>query len=273
MVPQINSLNVIDVAAPCPADWNAMTGDERVRHCAQCDMNVYNLSEMTKDESLRLINEREGRLCVQFYRRADGTVITRDCPVGLRAIRQAVQRNLVRMWAKAVALSTALFVNGLFGRNAKADRPLIERPIPGPEAVLIRGDVCVVAPGPIPVLTIDGLKMTPPQTIKQYLHRCLAKEEQASYGMPDPDNKNALEEGVRQAWQAKVHDASFLPQPGSEEHTALATITAELLKKHPDVAQQVAARHLPRHIEEVHELRLGRIMIRPDRPLELPKAE
>src|SRR6516162_8887116 len=35
------------VASPCPADWNAMQGDDRVRFCGQCEKNVYNLSAMT----------------------------------------------------------------------------------------------------------------------------------------------------------------------------------------------------------------------------------
>jgi hypothetical protein len=38
---------------------------------------------MTEEEALKLVEEREGRLCVRFYQREDGTVITRDCPVGM----------------------------------------------------------------------------------------------------------------------------------------------------------------------------------------------
>jgi hypothetical protein len=39
----------LKIASPCPTSWNDMDGDERVR----------------------------------FYQREDGTVITRDCPVGM----------------------------------------------------------------------------------------------------------------------------------------------------------------------------------------------
>ena len=46
--------------------------------------NVYNLSDMTEEEALKLVEEREGRLCVRFYQREDGTVLTSDCPVGSR---------------------------------------------------------------------------------------------------------------------------------------------------------------------------------------------
>jgi hypothetical protein len=45
----------IRVATPCRADWNNMTGDERVRACAECNKNVYNLSNMTRVEDEALI--------------------------------------------------------------------------------------------------------------------------------------------------------------------------------------------------------------------------
>ena len=240
MKTKLTSLNVIDVAAPCPANWEAMTGDDRVRHCSQCEMNVYNLSEMTEREALQLVNQHEGRLCIQFYRRADGTMLTKNCPVGLKAIRKAVRRKITRLWASTAAVAGAIFFGGIVGRSCQAevldvveiDPKLIE---------VVKGKVCV---SPQPLLTYDGLKMMDAKTVKQYLHRCLTKEEQASYGMPDPDNKNALEEGVRQSWQAKVEDASYLPQRGTNEHNELSKITAELLKKHSEIALQILAPQL-----------------------------
>ncbi len=80
------------VASPCSADWEGMIGDARRRFCGQCELNVYNLSEMSRREAEDLINRTEGRLCVRFYRRADGTVLTKDCPIGLRAIRRKLSR-------------------------------------------------------------------------------------------------------------------------------------------------------------------------------------
>jgi hypothetical protein len=85
-----NPLNHVRVAAPCPADWDQMIGDERVRFCGQCSLNVFNLSSMTRSDAESLIARTEGRLCVRFYRRSDGSIITKDCPVGLRAIRRRV---------------------------------------------------------------------------------------------------------------------------------------------------------------------------------------
>jgi hypothetical protein len=77
-------LDNIRVAAPCKADWNQMVGDDRVRHCAQCDQDVFNLSAMTREEAEALIRDKRGELCARYYRRADGTILTQDCPTGLR---------------------------------------------------------------------------------------------------------------------------------------------------------------------------------------------
>lgn len=85
-------LEGLRVAAPCPADWEKMVGDERVRFCGQCSLHVYNLSGMTKREAEGLVANAEGRLCVRYYQRADGSVLTRNCPVGLRALRLRVSR-------------------------------------------------------------------------------------------------------------------------------------------------------------------------------------
>ena len=72
------------IASPCKAPWENMDGDDRVRFCRECNRNVYNLTAMTRREARRVIAEREGRLCVRFYQRRDGTVLTSDCPVGAK---------------------------------------------------------------------------------------------------------------------------------------------------------------------------------------------
>jgi hypothetical protein len=69
-----------------------MPGDDRVRHCQSCNLNVYNFSAMTEREIRRLVAEREGRLCARLYRRSDGTILTQNCPVGLRALTRRLSR-------------------------------------------------------------------------------------------------------------------------------------------------------------------------------------
>jgi hypothetical protein len=85
--PQLPLLDQVRVASPCNARWEDMTGDDKSRFCGKCEKNVYNLSAMTREEAELLVLEREGQLCARFYRRADGTMITQDCPVGVRRKR------------------------------------------------------------------------------------------------------------------------------------------------------------------------------------------
>jgi hypothetical protein len=85
-------LQNIRIASPCPADWEKMVGDERVRHCSECNLNVYNLSAMTEHQVKQLIAGSKGRVCARLYRRADGTVIMQDCPWSMRALKRRVSR-------------------------------------------------------------------------------------------------------------------------------------------------------------------------------------
>lgn len=100
-----NPLDSIKVASPCSADWDSMVGNNRQRHCGECQLDVYNLSGMTKKEAENLIMNSEGRLCARFYRRKDGTIITQDCPVGWAAMKQ----RMSKIWtAVASVLITAV---------------------------------------------------------------------------------------------------------------------------------------------------------------------
>jgi hypothetical protein len=80
-------LDSLRVASPCKANWDEMPGDERVRFCGKCEKNVYNLSAMSREEAAELVRAREGNLCARMFQRSDGTLISQDCPVGVRAKR------------------------------------------------------------------------------------------------------------------------------------------------------------------------------------------
>jgi hypothetical protein len=73
----------INIASPCPARWEDMGGDNRVRFCDHCRKNVYNISALTSTEAVALLESKKGNLCARIYQRTDGTVLTEDCPVGV----------------------------------------------------------------------------------------------------------------------------------------------------------------------------------------------
>lgn len=100
----MNTLHSIKIATPCTASWDQMQGDSRVRHCGDCNKNVFNLSAMPEAEASALLaGNTKGELCVRFYRREDGTVMTSDCGSSARAaVRQA--------WRKLPGVASLAFV-------------------------------------------------------------------------------------------------------------------------------------------------------------------
>jgi hypothetical protein len=94
-----------------------MPGDETVRHCQLCNLNVYNLSDMSEKEIYSLFRKKEGRLCIKIYKRRDGTLITDNCPRGLRAARNRLKIIVASIVAMLVTigLMQAAQAQGLVG--------------------------------------------------------------------------------------------------------------------------------------------------------------
>jgi hypothetical protein len=111
------TLDNIRVASPCLADWDAMYGDDRKRFCGDCKLNVYNISGMTRDEAEALFMNAEGRLCVRFYRRADGTILTSDCPVGWAKVKERTRLIVTAGFSMVMALFTGVLFASFFDRQ------------------------------------------------------------------------------------------------------------------------------------------------------------
>jgi hypothetical protein len=97
----------IRIASPCSADWNRMTGDECVRYCAECKLDVYNFLEMSDADIESIVSHHNGRLCARFYQRSDGTMLIRNCPVGLRAVVRRVSGFASAALAAVISVSPA----------------------------------------------------------------------------------------------------------------------------------------------------------------------
>ncbi|MDB4994971.1 MAG: hypothetical protein JWM74_2403 [Myxococcaceae bacterium] len=111
-------LESLRIAAPCPARWEDMIGDDRTRFCHGCAKDVHDLSKFTREEAEALLAEHGHGTCVRLTRRADGTVITGDCPVG-------TQRRRRRAAATALASSVALSVAAVCAYEPEA--PVLHR--------------------------------------------------------------------------------------------------------------------------------------------------
>lgn len=103
------TLDGLRIASPCSASWDGMVGDERVRFCGQCQKNVYNVAGMTRDEAFALLRANAGgTVCMRLFRRADGTVMTSDCPTGLK--KKRVRRLAMVAGGLAAAATASAFV-------------------------------------------------------------------------------------------------------------------------------------------------------------------
>ena len=132
-------LDGVSIASPCSANWDDMPGTDQVRHCAQCDKNVYNLSAMTRRQAEALLRETEGHLCARLYRRADGTILTENCPVGLRNLGRRISR------VAGAAMSAMLTISS----STAAHLPLFQIAQEQAEKAAILGEVWDFATAPV----------------------------------------------------------------------------------------------------------------------------
>ncbi|MGD9589151.1 MAG: hypothetical protein AB7Q37_01195 [Pyrinomonadaceae bacterium] len=130
-------LNKIRIASPCSANWDEMYGNERRRFCGECKLNVYNLSGMTKFDAENLIAAGEGRVCVRYFRRTDGTVITADCPVGWERLKRRAISVAGAVFSLFIAISAGLLSVAFLKSGATYLREVRERVVPKPEPVLM----------------------------------------------------------------------------------------------------------------------------------------
>lgn len=154
-----NPLNNIKIASPCSANWNEMIGNERQRHCGDCQLNVYNLSGMTRTEAENFLINAEGRVCVRFFKRADGTILTKDCPVGWQAIKRRVSKTATAFASLIFAALSGIGVSNYFAKASESQimgkmMPVIENTTMGEVAIDDNSNVEV---DEIPVVTMGGI--------------------------------------------------------------------------------------------------------------------
>lgn len=98
----------VQIASPCSAGWENMKGDNVTRFCADCKLHVHNISEMTSDQAEAFLQESVGadRVCIRMFRRADGTILTQDCPVGIALWRRRARYAVGRAAAALLFLAS-----------------------------------------------------------------------------------------------------------------------------------------------------------------------
>ena len=158
------ALHQIQIATPCTASWDKMQGDSRVRHCGDCNKNVFNLSAMPEAEAAALLaGNTKGELCVRFYRRADGTVMTSDCGSSARAaVRQAWRKvpGVAGLAFVALAAAGCSSSPAPVAPDSEPVSPMHTMGAPPPPTVMMGEPV---APRPVEPITADDIKASPGQ--------------------------------------------------------------------------------------------------------------
>jgi hypothetical protein len=69
----------------CPMPWREMTGHDRRKFCSECGHHVQNLSLLTRDERLSLLERaRTERICGAYFVRISGEMVTPERPLTSR---------------------------------------------------------------------------------------------------------------------------------------------------------------------------------------------
>jgi hypothetical protein len=100
-------LNRITIPTPCSADWDSMKGNDQVRFCSHCQLSVHNLSAMTRKEAIKLVAESEGRICLRYYKKPGGQILTATSH-GLHQIKRRASRLAAGAFTAALSLSASV---------------------------------------------------------------------------------------------------------------------------------------------------------------------
>jgi len=129
-----------NIRTPCPKLWHEINGDSKTRFCDHCQLHVQNLSAMSRREiSTVLARREEGRVCISYTRRSDGSLFTRRdmfCDTLLRPIR--------RGFAWLIAVSVPVLFGACQTQNQHAGQAACGAPVttsPDAERVIVTGGV------------------------------------------------------------------------------------------------------------------------------------
>lgn len=110
-------LSRLVIGSPCSTSWDGMQGDERKRHCAQCDRQVHDFAQRTPREIAALIEASRGQLCARLTRTEDGRLLTAEPPAPPAAVTGT-------WFPRRVSPVAAAVVTALLGLGGVAAGPL-----------------------------------------------------------------------------------------------------------------------------------------------------
>jgi hypothetical protein len=123
------ALDRIHIASPCPASWDEMIGNEQVRFCRHCSLHVHDLSNITAKDAMKLVASSQGKLCVRYYRRPDGTIQTAEQAQPLTQIKRRLSRIAAGAFTATLSLASTAMAQS--ARPAEGNQPAAVQPADG----------------------------------------------------------------------------------------------------------------------------------------------
>lgn len=121
--------NNLTIPSPCTADWDSMIGNDQVRFCKHCSLDVHNLSQMTRAKAERLVAQSNGRLCVRYHPDPTGKPLT--LPVGqkLHRISRRVSRIAAGAFTATLSVTSAVAQTSTSYQSGNANPVSASKPI------------------------------------------------------------------------------------------------------------------------------------------------
>lgn len=123
-----NFLNNLTIPSPCTADWDSMIGNDQVRFCEHCSLEVHNLSLMTRTQAQRLVARSNGRLCVRYHHDSAGRPLTLPVRQKLHRIGRRVSRIAAGAFTATLSVTSAVAQNSANSQSGNWNPPNATQP-------------------------------------------------------------------------------------------------------------------------------------------------
>jgi ankyrin repeat protein len=100
-----------------------MIGNDQVRFCGHCHLQVHNLSQLTRSQAERLVARANGRLCVQYVRDPAGRPVTQPVRQKLHRIGRRVSRIAAGAFTATLSVTGAVAQSSGNSQSASLSPP------------------------------------------------------------------------------------------------------------------------------------------------------
>lgn len=154
-----SKLDQLKVVTPCSSSWEQMTGNRQKRFCSECNKNVFDFSQMTRNQVEAVVSAHKGQLCGRILRDASGSLVTLEptplATISSRRVSPALSAAVAVMIGISLPMQTTVALASPFEASAdkEAGRKRTPKPL-GSGDVTFAGTTITPQSQPIPDATV-----------------------------------------------------------------------------------------------------------------------